>query len=231
MESQSNAFVEAYRLISEFDAVLFEIVTLSLRVSLVALIAAALIGLPLGACIAVTRFVGRPVVVATMNSLMGLPPVVAGLAVYLLLSRAGPLGAWGLLYTPEAMMIAQTLLVTPIVAALSRQVIEDMHAELNEQLRAFGISQFDMMMTLLWEARISLVTVLLAGFGRAVAEVGAVIMVGGNINHLTRVMTTAITLETSKGALDLALGLGIILLTIVLLINAAASLLRRHAMD
>lgn len=231
MDDLSGAFTQAIRLVISLDADLIEIVALSLQVSLSAVVIAALIGLPIGAAIAVSRFPGRPVAIAGMNAMMGLPPVVAGLAVYLLLSRAGPLGDWGLLYTPSAMVIAQTVLVTPIIAALTRQAIEDLHGAYDEQLRAFGIGRSGMIATLLWEARIGLFTVLLAGFGRAVAEVGAVIMVGGNINHVTRVMTTAIALETSKGALDMALGLGIVLLVIVLAVNALAGLLRMSLAD
>ncbi len=227
MGDLSGAFGEAFRLIATFDADLVEIVALSLRVSLLAVVAAALVGLPFGAAVAVAAFPGRAVLVAVLNALMGLPPVVAGLAVYLLLSRAGPLGEWGLLYTPQAMVIAQAVLVVPIVAALTRQTVEDLNERYDEQLRAFGLGRRAIVATLLWEARVSLVTVLLAGFGRAVAEVGAVIVVGGNINHVTRVMTTAIALETSKGALDLALGLGIVLLALVLAINGVAGLLRR----
>ncbi|MBC6440922.1 MAG: ABC transporter permease [Rhodospirillales bacterium] len=228
MQDLGGAFGEAFRLIATLDGDLVEIVSLSLGVSLMAVGIASLVGLPLGAAVAVTRFPGRPAVIAVLNALMGLPPVVAGLTVYLLLSRAGPLGELGLLYTPDAMVIAQAVLVTPIVAALARQTVEDFHRDYDEQLRAFGIGRTGTIATLLWEARLSLVTVLLAGFGRAVAEVGAVIMVGGNINHVTRVMTTAIALETSKGALDLALGLGIVLLVIVLVVNGIAGLLR-HA--
>jgi tungstate transport system permease protein len=226
MQDLGGAFGEAFRLIVGLDGDLVEIVGLSLRVSLSAVLLAALVGLPLGAAVAVLRFPGRGVAVATLNTLMGLPPVVVGLAVYLLLSRAGPLGELGLLYTPTSMVFAQAILVAPILAALARQVIEDLHADYGEQLRAFGLGLFGAVATLLWEARVALMTVLLAGFGRAVAEVGAVIIVGGNIDHVTRVMTTAIALETSKGDLDLALGLGIVLLVIVLGINAAASALR-----
>ena len=229
MQNLGGAFGEAIRLIAAFDGDLVEIVALSLRVSLAAVGIAALVGLPLGAFVAIARFPGRAVAIAVMNAFMGLPPVVAGLAVYLLLSRAGPLGELGLLYTPDAMVVAQAALVTPIVAALARQTVEDLHAEYDEQLRAFGVGRAGVVATLLWEARLSLVTALLAGFGRAIAEVGAVIMVGGNINHVTRVMTTAIALETSKGALDLALGLGIVLLALVLAINLVAGALRHAA--
>ncbi len=229
MQDTSDAFTEALRLIMTLDRDLVEIIFMSLRVSLFAVFFAMLIGLPVGATTAISRFPGRGALIAVMNAFMGLPPVVAGLAIYLLLSRAGPLGDWGLLYTPEAMIIAQTVLVTPIVAALTRQVIEDLHRRYDEQLRAFGLGRGATAITLLWEARFSLVTVVLAGFGRAIAEVGAVIMVGGNINHVTRVMTTTITLETSRGALDLALGLGIVLLTIIIVINGLAGLLNTIA--
>ncbi len=226
MQDLGGAFAQALWLIIELDRDLVEIVGLSLRVSLSAVLLAALIGFPLGAAIAVARFPGRGVVVAALNTFMGLPPVVVGLLIYVLLSRAGPLGELGLLYTPSAMVVAQTVLVTPIVAALTRQTVEDLRGEYEEQLHAFGVGAGGLVATLLWEARLSLVTVLLAGFGRAVAEVGAVIIVGGNINHVTRVMTTAIALETSKGDLELALGLGIVLLVIVLVINGLASGLR-----
>ena len=175
------------------------------------------------------RFPGRGAVVITLNALMGLPPVVVGLLVYLLLSRAGPLGSMGLLYTPTAMVIAQAILVTPIVAALTRQTVEDMKDEYLDQLRVFGITPLKMIETLLWDARYSLLTALLAGFGRAIAEVGAVIIVGGNINHVTRVMTTTIALETSKGNLALALGLGLVLVTIAIAANAAVMALRVSA--
>jgi tungstate transport system permease protein len=188
-----------------------------------------MVGLPLGATIAVSRFPGRQTVVVVLNALMGLPPVVVGLAVYLLLSRAGPLGELGLLFTPTAMVIAQAILITPIIAALSRQVVEDGWSEYREQLRSLGEKRFGAAMTLLWDLRFSLVTIVLAGFGRAAAEVGAVIIVGGNIDGVTRVMTTAIALETSKGDLPLALGLGMVLLAIVLALNAGAYVVKETA--
>jgi tungstate transport system permease protein len=213
-------------MIASFDPKLVEIVRLSLAVSLTSTLLAACIGLPIGAAVAVARFPGRGAVIAILNALMGLPPVVVGLFVYLLLSRAGPLGALGLLFTPEAMVIAQTILITPILAALSRQVIEDAWAEYREQLKSLGSTTFGSALTLLWDTRYSLVTTLLAGFGRAIAEVGAVMIVGGNIDGVTRVMTTAIALETSKGDLPLALALGIVLLLVVLALNAAAFALR-----
>lgn len=200
---------------------LLEIVALTLRVSLTAVVLASLFGMPIGALVALARFPGRALVVTLLNALMGLPPVVAGLFVYLMLSRAGPLGELGLLFTPTAMVIAQTLLVVPIVAALTRQTIADLNDEYAEQLRSLRVGRAATVATLLWEGRFSLLTALLAGFGRAVAEVGAVIIVGGNINHVTRVMTTTIALETSKGDLGLALGLGFVLLLLVVSVNGA----------
>jgi tungstate transport system permease protein len=220
MHSFSSAIAEAFRLIAAFDASLAEIVLLSLQVSLSATCLSALIGLPVGALVAVANFPGRTAVILLINALMGLPPVVVGLVVYLLLSNAGPMGGFGLLYSPMAMIIAQTVLITPIIAALSRQTIEDLRSEYDEQLRALGVGPLRAVPTLIWDGRFSLATTLLAGFGRASAEVGAVIIVGGNINHVTRVMTTAIALETSKGDLALALGLGMILMTIAVGINA-----------
>ncbi|MDF1733307.1 MULTISPECIES: ABC transporter permease [unclassified Minwuia] len=221
-----DAIAEAFRLIAVGDAALWEIVSLSLRVSLTAVALACLIGLPLGALLAIARFPGRGALIVATNSLMGLPPVLAGLLVYLLLSRAGPLGPLELLYTPTAMIIAQTVLVTPIIVALSRQVIADMHQEYDEQLRSMGITTMGAVLTLLYDARLSLLTVALAGFGRAAAEVGAVMMVGGNINHVTRVMTTTIALETSKGNLAIAVGLGLVLMLIALTVNGALMALR-----
>ncbi len=217
-----GALGQAWRLIAAGDAELLQIVLLSLRVSLTAVAVASLIGLPLGAAIAVGRFPGRQTLIVLLNALMGLPPVVVGLLVYLLLSRAGPLGQLGILFTPAAMVVAQTILIVPIVAALSRQVIEDAWHEYREQLRSLGARPATAALTLLWDTRFSLVTIVLAGFGRAAAEVGAVMIVGGNIDGVTRVMTTAIALETSKGDLPLALGLGIVLLSLVLALNAAA---------
>jgi len=222
MNEISLAFGEAGRLIVELDATLAGIVALSIRVSLTAVVIASMLGLPLGAAIAVGRFPGRQALIVVLNALMGLPPVVVGLFVYLMLSRAGPLGQFGILFTPAAMVVAQTILILPIVAALSRQVIEDAWQEYREQLRSLGAGPLTSAVTLLWDTRFSLVTIVLAGFGRAAAEVGAVIIVGGNIDGVTRVMTTAIALETSKGDLPLALGLGVILLSLVLALNAAA---------
>ena len=208
---------------------LWDIVALSLQVSLSAVGLATLAGLPLGAAVAVGRFPGRPAVVVLLNALMGLPPVVVGLAVYLLLSRAGPLGALGLLFTPGAMVVAQTILILPIIAALSRQAVEDAWREYDEQLRSLGVDGPRAALTVLWDVRFSLLTAVLAGLGRASAEVGAVMIVGGNIDGVTRVMTTAIALETSKGDLPLALGLGIVLIGIVLVLNAAAFLVKEAA--
>jgi tungstate transport system permease protein len=209
------------------DPALFAIVRLSLVVSLSAAAVAALLGVPFGAWLALTRCRGREVMIVVLNALMGLPPVVVGLAVYLLLSRSGPLGSFGLLFTPQAMIIAQTILVAPIIAALSRQTIEDLWTEYRDELAAMGVGPLRRVATLVWDARFSLVTALLAGFGRAAAEVGAVIIVGGNIEGFTRTMTTAIALETSKGDLPLAIGLGLVLISIVVVVNAAAWGLRR----
>ncbi|GHF69534.1 ABC transporter permease [Seohaeicola zhoushanensis] len=225
MQDFSQEFMSAIGLILSGDSDLWEIVLLSLRVSLLAVVIAALIGMPLGAALAVARFPGRRAVVILLNALMGLPPVVVGLLVYLCLSRSGPLGVLQLLYTPTAMIIAQVVLVTPIITALTRQTIETLDAEYAEQLRSLGISRLASVPTLLWDARLALLTAFLAGFGRAIAEVGAVIMVGGNINHVTRVMTTTIALETSKGNLALALALGAILIFIAVTVTAVVSLL------
>lgn len=229
MPDDPNAFQTALALILGRDPDLIGIVALSLQVSLSAVLIAALIALPLGAALALWRFPGRGVVIVALNALMGLPPVVAGLAVYLLLSRAGPLGEFGLLFTPGAMVIAQVILVLPIIAALTRQQVEELHDEYREQLASMGVSRVRRIPTLLWDARFGLTTVMLAGFGRASAEVGAVMIVGGNIDGVTRVMTTAIVLETSKGNLPLALGLGIVLLGLVALVNAAAHLVGETA--
>jgi tungstate transport system permease protein len=222
MSAITGAFAEAFRLIVSLDPELVGIVGLSLRVTLSAVVIACIIGLPLGAALALARFPGRGAVVVVVNALMGLPPVVAGLIVYLMLSRAGPLGFLALLFTPTAMIIAQTVLITPIVVSLTRSVIEDLWGEYEDQLRSLGSSAMRAIPTLLWDARFSLVTVILAGLGRAMAEVGAVLIVGGNIAGHTRVMTTAIALETARGDLALALGLGIILLMLTLLLNAGA---------
>lgn len=216
-----SAFRIAFELISNLDADLIEVVGLSLRVSFTALVISGLIGLPLGALLATTRFFGKQAAVTGVNALLALPPVVVGLVVYMALSNTGPMGWLQLLYTPTAMIIAQTILVTPIIVALSRQTLEELNERYNEQLSSLGVFGIDRIMTLLIEARHTLITVLLAGFGRAISEVGAVIIVGGNINHVTRVMTTTIALETSKGDLGLALALGIILLSLALVVNIA----------
>ena len=223
------AIAEGLRLVATLDLRLWEIVALSLAVSLSAVALATLIGLPLGAAIAVCRFPGRHAVIVILNALMGLPPVVVGLFIYLLLSRAGPLGELGLLFTPGAMVIAQTVLILPIIAALVRQAVEDAWQEYEEQLHSLGAGRLQAALTVVWDIRFSLLTAVLAGLGRASAEVGAVMIVGGNIDGVTRVMTTTIALETSKGDLPLALGLGIVLIAIVLTLNAIAHVLRESA--
>jgi tungstate transport system permease protein len=229
VNSLSEAAAQAAALIVRADPALAHIVVLSLQVSLSAVLIACAVALPLGAAIAVNAFPGQRALIVLLNGMMGLPSVVVGLAVYLLLSRAGPLGSWGILFTPAAMIIAQAILVTPTLAALSRQVVADAWQEYREQLRSLGETKLGAARTLLWALRFSLVTIVLAGFGRAAAEVGAVMIVGGNIDGVTRVMTTAIALETSKGDLPLALGLGFILLTIVLALNAGAHLVKETA--
>ncbi|MGE5478472.1 MAG: ABC transporter permease [Bacteroidales bacterium] len=220
MVDLSAAFSTAFALVVGLDAEMMGIVRLSLLVSLSAVLLAALAGLPLGALLALARFPGRGGVVVILNAFMGLPPVVVGLGVYILLSRAGPLGELGLLFTPAAMVVAQAVLVVPIIAALSRQVVADLAEEYAEQLRSLNAGTVQVALTLLWDGRFSLATAVLAGFGRAAAEVGAVMIVGGNIKGITRTMTTAIALETSKGDLALALGLGLVLISIVAAINA-----------
>jgi tungstate transport system permease protein len=214
--------LSALSLVFAGDVALFGIVRLSLLVTLSAVAVAGLIGLPLGAALALSRFPGRQTIVVLLNACMGLPPVVVGLAVFLLLSRSGPLGSLGILFTPEAMVVAQAILVTPIIAALTRQTIEDLWLEYRDELTAMDAGPLRRVTALLWDARFSLVTTLLAGFGRAAAEVGAVMIVGGNIDGFTRTMTTAIALETSKGDLPLALGLGLVLISIVVAVNALA---------
>ena len=225
----AEAVLTAVGLIFAGDATLGGIVLLSLAVSLSAVALATVIGLPLGAAIAVGRFPGRRAVVVLLNALMGLPPVVVGLFVYLMVSRAGPLGSLGILFTPTAMVVAQTILILPIIAALCRQAVEDAWVEYEEQLRSLGASRLGAALTLVWDIRFSLLTAVLAGLGRASAEVGAVMIVGGNIDGVTRVMTTTIALETSKGDLPLALALGIVLILLVIAINAAAAYIRDAA--
>ncbi len=229
MNDFSQAFLKAIQLITQLNPDLIEIVGLSLRVSLTAVFIASLIGLPLGAALALYKFFGRGIMVAMLNAFMGLPPIVVGLVVYLMLSRSGPFGVLGLLFTPTAMIIAQVCLITPIIAALTRQTILDANVEYQEQLRALGAKSSRMIKTLLWETKFSLMTSIFAGFGRAIAEVGAVLIVGGNINHNTRVMTTAIALETRKGDIELALALGIILITISLIVTTIVMSVRHAA--
>jgi tungstate transport system permease protein len=229
MSELLEAFRTAVRLIVSLDPQLFEIVGLSMRVSLSALVVATLLALPIGASIGILRFPGRRLAIILLNSLLALPAVVVGLLVYLFLSRSGPLGDLGLLFTPTAMVIAQTVLITPLITALSRQVMEDLFEEYAEQLRSLGAGSWQSICTLLWEGRFSLLTAVLAGFGRAIGEVGAVIIVGGNIAHLTRVMTTSIALETNRGDLPLALGIGIILIGLSILVNATAHLAQEIA--
>jgi tungstate transport system permease protein len=225
MTDLSQAFAAAWRLIAGFDPDLAEIIRLSLFVSITSVTLAALVGLPLGAAVALFRFPGRRAVTVLLNACMGLPPVVVGLVVYLMLSRSGPFGVFSLLFTPAAMIAAQALLIAPLIAALTRQVVEDLWREYEEQLRSLGASPARALPTLLWDGRFTLLTAVMAGFGRATAEVGAVMIVGGNIDHATRVMTTAIVLETSKGDLPLALGLGFILILISISINGGAYVL------
>ena len=229
MNSIAEAAARAFALIVAADPDLIGIVVLSLEICLASVTMSCVVGLPLGAAIAVNEFPGKRLVVVVLNALMGLPPVVVGLFVYLMLSRAGPLGAFGILFTPTAMVIAQTLLIAPLMAAFSRQAVADAWIEYREQLRSLGETRFGAAATLLWDLRFTLATFVMAGFGRAASEVGAVLIVGGNINGVTRVMTTAIALETSKGDLPLALGLGFILLLIIFLLNAGAYVVKETA--
>lgn len=226
MTGIGSGISEALGLILSLDPALMEIIWLTMKVSLTAVLISAMIGLPIGAALAIKRFPGRTGIVVLLNSLMGLPPVVVGLVIYLLLSRAGPFGVLGLLFSPAAMIIAQTVLITPIVAALSRQIVASMWVSYREQLLSFGATPGQQAATLLWDGRGPLLTAVLAGFGRAIAEVGAVMIVGGNIEHSTRVLTTSIALETSKGNLPLAIGLGIILIILSVTVNAAVYILR-----
>ncbi|RPI42265.1 MAG: ABC transporter permease subunit [Betaproteobacteria bacterium] len=229
MDTIRESLVQACSLLVARDRVLLDIVGLSLQVSVSAVALASLIGLPIGAAIAVGRFAGRRLLIVILNACMGLPPVVVGLVVYLVLSRAGPLGSWGILFTPAAMVVVQAVLVTPIIAALTRQIVEDAWRDYREYLLSLGSGTLRSAGTLLWDTRFSLLTAILAGFGRAAAEVGAVMIVGGNIDGVTRVMTTAIALETSKGDLSLALALGAVLVSLVLLLNASAYLVNEAA--
>jgi len=230
MEDLSASFILALRLIAGGDEELREIVALSLEVSLASTVFACIVGLPAGAFVAIRPFIGRRAVIVTLNALLGLPSVVVGLLVYLLLSRAGPLGQLGILFTPQAIVIAQTILVLPMVIALARQFVDDAWHEYREQLMSLGVSLARAIATLLWDLRYSLLTVALAAFGRAASEVGAVMIVGGNIDGVTRVMTTAIALETTKGDLPLALGLGLILILVVLALNAAVFAVREWSL-
>ena len=230
MTEMSQSLALAWQLIAGFDPTLLAIAGLSMRVSSVAVLAASLLALPFGAWLALSHFAGRGSLVAVLNGMMGLPPVVVGLLVYLLLSRSGPLGSFGILFTPAAMMVAQAVLIFPIIAALARQVIEDAWGEYREQLVSLNASRGQCMRALLWDMRFTLTTAVLAGFGRAIAEVGAVMIVGGNIDGVTRVMTTAIALETSKGDLPLALALGVVLIAMVVLVNLAAQAIKTTSM-
>jgi tungstate transport system permease protein len=222
-------FAEAFGLLLVLDPAVAAIAWLSLRVSLAAAGLGCALGIPLGALLAIARFRGRDAAIVVLNALMGLPAVVVGLVIYLALSRSGPLGQLGLLFTPTAMIVAQTVLVTPLVAALTRQIVEDADGELGEQLRSMGLSRWARARTLVFDVRFSLAVAMLAAFGRAIAEVGAVLVVGGNIAGHTRTMTTAISLETQKGDLPRALALGIVLLALVIAVNAVAAALRSHA--
>jgi tungstate transport system permease protein len=219
--------VSAFDLIIGGDPALYAIIALSLIVSASATLFAAAIGLPFGALLALVRFPGRAAIIVVLNAFMGLPPVVVGLAMYVLLSRSGPLGFLGLLFTPQAMILAQAVLVMPIIAALTRQTVEDLWVEYRDEMTAMRVGSASRVAALLWDARFSLMTTLLAGFGRAAAEVGAVMIVGGNIEGFTRTMTTAIALETSKGDLPLAIGLGLVLITLIVAVNAVAAAARR----
>ena len=224
-----QTFQETFARLWTLDRDVVAIAALSLRVSLTAVGIGLLLGIPLGALVAVARFPGRGVLVAVLNAFMGLPPVIVGLVLYLLFSRSGPLGPLGLLFTPAAMVAAQAVLATPLVAALARQVVADAEAHLGEQLRSLRLSAPRRAAVLIYDVRFSLVTAALASFGRAISEIGAVLVVGGNIDGHTRTMTTAISLETQKGDLSLALALGLVLMGLVVAVNAAAALLRGHA--
>jgi tungstate transport system permease protein len=211
----------AIELILELDSNLLEIILLSLKVTLSSTFISAILGIYIGTMVSIRNFPGKNAIIILLNSFMGLPPVVVGLFVYLMISRAGPLGIFGLLYTPTAMIIAQSILITPIIAALTRQIVSDLWIKYELQFRSLALSLKDSFFEIIWDARHSLLTAIFAGLGRAMAEVGAVIIVGGNIEHVTRVMTTTIVMETSKGNLGLAMALGIILLLITFLINLA----------
>lgn len=221
-----NEFSASLIKLITLDSTLLEIVLLTLKMSFSSVFISITLGLPLGAALALFRFPGHHACVILINTCMSFPPVVIGLIVYVCLSRIGPLGVLGLLYTPKAMVIAQVLIITPIVAALSRQTIDDLWQLYREPLLSMGATRLHAVFTLLWEARLALVTTVLAGFGRAISEVGAVMIVGGNIEHYTRVMTTAIALETSKGNLELAMALGVLLILLALFINIFAHVVK-----
>ena len=230
MDGLTQAFIDAFALLGGFDYRVAQIVWLSIQVSSTAVLIGTLIGLPLGACLAVGRYSGKEIAGVLINGFMGLPPVVVGVVVYLALSRSGPFGSFGLLYTPQAMIIAQVVLVVPLMAAISRQTIEDAWRTYEEELSALRFGWWGMVKALLHDCRFSLMVAVLAGLGRAMSEVGAVMIVGGNIDRFTRVMTTTIALETSKGDLPLSIALGIVLMSVILLINGAAFLLRTWVM-
>lgn len=219
--------VQAFWLVATLDADLIAIAGLSLRVTLTATLIASVIGLPLGAWLAISRFRGRRLAIATLNALMGLPPVVVGLVVYLMLSRAGPLGVLGLLFTPTAMIVAQVIIITPIVASIAHQAIRELWADYHDLLLSLNATRVQRVTTLLWDGRRALLTAALAGFGRAIGEVGAIMIVGGNIDHATRVLTTAIALETGKGNLSLALALGFVLIGLAMAVNIGLHALAR----
>ncbi|MDF1776834.1 MAG: ABC transporter permease [Rhizobiaceae bacterium] len=222
-----QGMIEAFWLIASFNADLYEIVLRSLQVTVTAVIIASAIALPLGAALAVNRFRYRRATISLLNALMGLPPVVVGLFVYILLSRSGPFGVLGLLFTPTAMIIAQIIIITPLIASIAHQAIRDLWATYHDLLISLNTTKWQRMRTLIWDARRSLITASLAGFGRAIGEVGAIMIVGGNIDHLTRVLTTAIALETGKGDFSLALGLGFILIALAIAVNMAIHAISR----
>ena len=221
-------FKIAFSLLFSADPELMAIIRLSMAISLSAVAFSLLVGLPVGAILASMKFPGRQAIIILSNTLLSMPPVVVGLIIYILVSQSGPLGWTGILYTPYAMALAQTVLVLPISIALSRQVFETLHTEYNPLFMSLGIVRWQRIKTLVFDARIALVTIALACFGRAISEVGAVIIVGGNIRHVSRVMTTTIALETSKGELGIAMALGIVLLTIALLVNVASQFISAH---
>ena len=219
MNDIAQGTIDAFRLIFTLDPDLLEIVGLSLRVTVTAVLIASLIGLPLGAWLVINRFRFRRQTIAVLNALMGLPPVVVGLFVYVMLSRSGPFGVFGLLFTPTAMIIAQVIIITPLIASISHQTIRDLWAEYHDLLISLNTSRWQRITALLWDGRRALLTAMLAGFGRAIGEVGAIMIVGGNIDHSTRVLTTSIALETGKGNFAFAMGLGFVLIALAVTIN------------